>query len=71
MESKLFAATGTWTSVFLGRCHGVMRMLSVPDKANSVQGQGRMLLLPGMAECSHHTAATSLLRSEQGQQDTS
>lgn len=47
-----------------------MRMLSVPDKANAVQGQGRVLLVPGMGECSPHTAATSLLRSEQGQEDT-
>lgn len=45
MGSKLFAATGSWTSGFLGRCHGVMRMLSVPDQAIAVQGQRRMLLV--------------------------
>lgn len=39
----------------------------MPDKANAVQGQGRV---PGMGECNPHTAATSLLRSEQGQEDT-
>lgn len=55
MGLKPSAATGSCTSGFLGRCHGVMRMLSVPDEANAVQGQGRVLLVPGMAQCSPFT----------------